>query len=109
MAAGQPCLQRSPDGDGPVLAHGMDDSSFNIEGIADHIAEAELLCHLAHMLEERKAVLVTTFDHVAIRESDRCVCQLGARAERFGQPQRCIRSPPEVRSTALPPQTPGKS
>src|SRR5215213_9477393 len=109
MAAGQPCLQRSSHGYGPVRAHGMDDSRFNVEGIADHIAQAELLCHLAHMLEERKAVLVTTFDHVAIRESDGCVCQLGARAERFGQLQRCVRSSPEVRSAALPPPTPGKS
>ena len=61
MAAGQRYLQRCPHRDGPVLAHGSDDLSFNVEGIADHITQAELLCHLAHMLEERKAVLVTTF------------------------------------------------
>ena len=37
------------------------------------------------MLEERKAVLVTIFHHVAIRESDGCVCQLSTRAKRLGQ------------------------
>ena len=29
--------------DGPVIAHGLDDSSFNVEGIADHITQAKLL------------------------------------------------------------------
>ena len=101
VAAGQRYLQRCSHRDGPVIAHGPDDSSFNIEGIADHITQASC-SDISHLLEERKAVLVTTFDDVAIRESDGCICQLAATAERLGQPQRCVRGPPEVRSTAQP-------
>ena len=43
VAAGQRYLQSCPHRDGPVIAHGPDDLSFNAEGIADHITQAELL------------------------------------------------------------------
>jgi hypothetical protein len=43
MAAGQRDLKRRPHRERPVFAHGPDDSSFNTEGIADHVTQAELL------------------------------------------------------------------
>ena len=43
VAAGQRYLQRCSDRDGPVIACGPEDSSFDIEGIAEHISQAEFL------------------------------------------------------------------
>jgi hypothetical protein len=43
VAAGQRYLQRCSHRDGPVIAYCTEDPSFNIEGIADYITQAEFL------------------------------------------------------------------